>query len=260
VAKKKPHKKTLAPPAGYYDTGLDQQQRAATRGLDYLLQDIGKQGERNTVDYGLATGQAPGAADQGVGVAGQYNRSLADLLQARQRGMQDAGRQIQTLNQSYSRLGNSQRQQEAAAGVMGGAEIQAAQKRAANQQQDRSVIDQGVTRFLQDSGTAETRLGQDKTNSLGQLLVNYSRGGEDLQSQGDRAKAENLFYGQDINQLKVQQAKENGWVPETTTGHGGSQHPQTLAPTPKAGPPPRIPKRRKPGRIGVWTHAPYGTY
>jgi hypothetical protein len=214
-------KPNTRPAYGTYDPILDQQERSANRGLGYLTQDTQKTLERATTDYGLGQGQINENAD----------RSLADLLKSRERGTQDYGQQTADLGQNYGRLANTQKQQANAAGVLGGAIEQARQKRATNQAHDQSGIDQNYNRFLEDSRTSEGRVGADRTSQLGQLLLGYQRTGEDAQSGLTRAQAENVFYGQDINELRVDQAKQAGLLP--TSKSSGSQHPSVVPPKPK---------------------------
>jgi hypothetical protein len=116
--------------------------------------------------------------------------------------------------------------------VLGGAIEQARQKRAANQTQDQAGIDQNYSRFMDDSRTSETRLGQDRTNALGSLLKDYGRTTGDLGDALKRAQGENVFYGQDINELRIDQAKQAGKLP-TSPKTGGSQHPSVIPPKPK---------------------------
>ncbi len=193
------------PAYGTYDPSLDQQERAASRGLGYLLADTQKAGERATVDYGIARGD----------IETQTGRSLADLLRNRAQAGEDYRKQLSDLSQSYKRLANNQAQRAAAAGVQGGAAAQAAQKRAANETADRAPIDTNYARNMDASRTAEARLGEDRESALGKLLVDYSRGSEDRTSELEKAQAENRFYGLDINELRVDQAKQMNALPVT---------------------------------------------
>lgn len=205
MAKNKPRKppKKVRPAYGTYDPILDQQERSATRGLGYLTQDTEKGLERATVDFGIGQGQI----QQGE------KRSLGDLLTARSRATEDYGTQTKDLGRNYSRLGNTQRQQAQAAGVLGGAIEQSRLKRQVNQAHDQSGIDQNYNRFLTDSTQTEGRIKEDTQSQLGQLLLGYQRTGEDAESGLTRAQAENVFYGQDINELRVDQAKMAGLLP-----------------------------------------------
>jgi hypothetical protein len=220
--------KPYVPPSSY-DPNLDAQLRASGRGLKDLIGtgkspntyggDIGKALERGDIDYTLvrgatdqdyATGQA--RTEQG------YQRNLSDLLTARERGGQDYQSNIGTLQRNYANLATSQAQAQRKAGALpgGGVIAQAARKRDANQQIERAPIDTAYQRAVSDSQLGEQRLGQDRQNTLSDLLTNHerqtgqlertqTRSVEDLATQATRAQREANFFGQDTQTAKAAQ-------------------------------------------------------
>ncbi|HEY4096155.1 MAG TPA: hypothetical protein VGM33_11610 [Baekduia sp.] len=257
------------PPVGYYDPSFDAAQAAAGRGLGDLQQDSDTQNLRDTVDYGLgmdALGrtQARGLADIETqrGQIGQgYDRSIADLDTAGARGQQDHDQAIVAMQRRYSQLGDTQRQQQAQHGVMrGGAMLQAAAKRTANQAIDQAPIDQQLQRQQQDIGTQRARLGEDRTSQLGQLGTAQGRlnddttlqqgqlglmqappdannpfGGRSFQDRTTaltRAQRENSAFGLDSDASRAYEASGQGWTPPTAPSNefvdaATGQHRQT---------------------------------
>jgi hypothetical protein len=216
-------------PPGSYDPNLDAQLRASGRGLKDLIGigtspdtyggDIGKALERGDIDYT----QAQQYADQDYATGQQrteqgYQRNLSDLLTARERGGQDYQGNIGTLQRNYGNLATSQAQAQRKAGVFpaGGAIAQAARKRSANLQIERAPIDTAYQRAVTDSQQSEQRLGEDKANTLSDLLSGYTRQkgqlgtGQlrsvfDLGEQATRAQREANAFGQDTQTAKAAQ-------------------------------------------------------
>lgn len=177
-----PFRAPTRPPAGTYDPALDSQGRAASRGLLDLTQDTDTQNQRALSD--LITGKE--------NLTRQKNEGLADLL-----------RQRQGLDRSYGQLGNQQLQGARAAGVSGGgALVQAARKRAANEAWDTQPI-----------ATAETRLKDQTDRQIAAMGLDFQRGGEDRTTALTRAQRENTFFGADLGEQKLYQAKAGGYVP-----------------------------------------------
>lgn len=186
------------PPAGSYDPNLDFQEETEKREYGYTGDDINKAQERAGIDLGLGTertriDKGRTEEDYGVGKAAierGAGRSLSDLLTSRTRNTEDYGTSLASLQRSYDRLANTQGEQTRKMGVdEGGAVAQAARKRAANQALDKAPIDQAYQRFMQDSTTSETRLGEDKQTSLDDLLRGRDRTNDDLDwNQAERAK------------------------------------------------------------------------
>ena len=230
--------RVLKPPPGTYDPNLDAVERASGRGLQDLVQDVDLGRQRGFTDFGLGqadlnTQRTQLGEDYATGQAAverNYGRSLADLLKQREQGTQDYGSSVQTLQRNYTNLGEAQGEQQRKAGAFegGGAALQAARKREANQAIDRAPIDTAYQRFMGDSQTAQGRLGEDKATSLndlltgfnrgtgaidtggGQLGLNYARSMEDLTSQLSRAQRENTEFG--IDTAAARQAQYGGPV------------------------------------------------
>jgi hypothetical protein len=169
---------------------LDQQTAASKRGLDDLLADIGLGRERSVTDLGLGQYEINrqkglNAADYNTGVADvntQAGRSLADLLTARKQAGEDYGTTIAGVQRGYQQLGERQGEMSRKSGIMagGGAYAQSARKRAANEALDRAPIDTAYSRFNEQSGLSETRLGEDKARSLASLLTSLGRANDSL--------------------------------------------------------------------------------
>lgn len=158
------------PPAGTYDPDIDAQERTAERQNRYNVEDVGRGRERLVTDFGVG--------QQEIGRS--YNEGLADLLTERTRAKQDYGTTLQTIARNFQRLGNVQAQQGRQAGLSGGFEAQAAQKRAANEKLERAPVDLGYQRFQEGSKLAEQRLGEARDRETGRLNVDYRRGQEDF--------------------------------------------------------------------------------
>lgn len=237
------------PPAGSYDPGLDSQYAAGQRGLQDVQYDAGVTGARTLSDYNLARGQAQQGYDRGTqDLAAQRASSLRgfdwsgqDLAAARTRGTQDYQSNIALLQRSYQRLAGQQQQSANAAGVLrGGAALQAAAKRTANQASDRAPMDTTYQRFLADNQQAQDRLGaqrQDATSAfdltggrmgedlqsqLGQLGLGYTRQGQDTATQLARAQREQAALGIDTTAAKAAQAAGAGWAPPGRGEPGGT--------------------------------------
>jgi hypothetical protein len=151
------------PPAGSYDPALDAQRAAAQRGLGDLTQDVETAGTRANVDYGRST---------------------------------------ELLKQAYGRLGVRQEEQAATSGVIdGGALLQAAAKRAANESTEQTGLDLG-----------------------------YQRGGIDRTTQLTRARRENTAFGLDTDAQIAFQASQAGYVPPGRGEPGGMPQAEHVTP------------------------------
>lgn len=214
MARKKKKPAYAGPPAGSYDPALDAQRRAAGRGLGDLTADIGTAGTRDTVDYGLSREE----------IQRNQSRGLEDLTQSRDRGLQDIDRNVQMLQRNYARLGDQQRQSINAAGLGGGgAALQAASKRTANEAFDQAPLDQARTRIGEDFTRQSTRLGEDASSQLGRLALDSAppdagnplggRSFQDRTTQLTRAQREDTQFGLDVGEQKAFQAAQSGWVP-----------------------------------------------
>ena len=200
------------PPYGTYDPSLDQQLRAARRGLGDLINTARQTNARNTEDLNIGD-----SAITNAGGTGSYDTSLADLLTARARGQQDFTAATQERQRQYGILATHQSEQAAAAGVLGGAIAQAAQKRAANQGREQAQSQQAFDRFLTDSTTDQTRLGNSRDMALGANQLAFNRSYQDLYDpetgQVTRAQRELPIFAQDTNELRIAQARQAGLLP-----------------------------------------------
>lgn len=188
----KPFKPYSPPPipSGSYDPALDAQRGAAQRGFGDVRQDVETAQRRGTIDYGLQTGQ--------------FDQQAA-------REQQDYTRNTQLLNRSFGQLAGSQTQQAAQAGVFsGGALLQAATKRNANQQIQQQGLD-----------TAHTRFGEDLGFQRGLAQSGFERGQFDLGQQLERGGRENTQFGLDVDAQKAFQAGQAGYVPPGRGEPGG---------------------------------------
>jgi hypothetical protein len=222
----------LKAPAGYYDPGLDAQERAAGRGLAQSLADLQSQGERAQTSHGWSL------ADLLQG----KNRGVEDIGTSRTRENEDYGTSIANLARNYQRLGQTQTDNATAAGVEGGGALQAAaNQRTENQAIDKAPIDTGHTRSLADLLKSETRLGEDYNSGVERENTQYGWGVDDRATQGQRATDENTFFGQDVNGQRLFQAGQAGWTAPQLA---------TAAPKPKK-PQYKIPIKKSPGGFGI---------
>jgi hypothetical protein len=271
------------PPLGYYDPNLDAQEGAESRAYANTIDDAIARGQDLDFDLGLARNQydiSKGRTkeDYDTGVASverSAGRSLSDLLTSRARTGEDYQTTLADLQRNYDRLANTQGEQTRKAGAeaTGGAYAQSARKRAANQALDKSPIDLAYNRFVQDSSTSETRLGEDKALSLADLLRGYTRSGEDLDAglgqtglnytrvtrdlgkTVTRAGDEHSAFGLDIGN-----ARQLQWGGQAVTGAGtpvGSPTPVAKGvSTIGAGPGfPNSRKKKKKGRVVTYSNS-----
>lgn len=223
-APKKAKGPSFTVPSGLYDPSLDYQQQAASRGVQDLSADTTLGNARLQDNYNLGLGQ--NTEDSGY-QRGQldtaHNRAYVDVGTGLTRAAQDYKTATEGLTRRYGILGGQQGEAANAAGVgEGGALVQAAMKRQANQALDQAPIDTGYQRTTQDLitqgqranedyGTQTGRLSQLAGRSSGQLGLTYQRGVQDSGTTLARAKRENTFYGQGIRQQKIFQATQAGW-------------------------------------------------
>lgn len=215
-------------PAGTYDPALDSQLGAAQRGYANLQEDAATQSGRALTDFTFGQSQINQGYDRNTfDLTQSRDRGLADLGTSRTRGTEDYQRSIQLLAQAYQRKAVQQQEQQNAAGVLkGGAVLQAAAKRKANEAQDRQPLDTNFSRFGQDIdlqtgrlnedyGKQFGRLGEDKKTALSQLALGATRSQTDLDTQLTRGGVELKNYGLDIGAQKLYQAQQTGYVPPT---------------------------------------------
>jgi hypothetical protein len=178
---------------------LEAARAAAQRGLGDTLQASETQATRDLTDYGTSRDR---------------------ILQGQQRGQQDIGLQVSALQRSYQNLQARQSDQINASGLSGGAALQAAAKRQANE---------GIA--MQPLDIAQQRLGQDTANQLGDLALNYAPPGADLPLGGRRAQdrstalataqRENAQFGIDTQSEMAYQAAGSGYVAPQRGEKGG---------------------------------------
>lgn len=171
-------------PVGAYNPIRDIEEQAGKRGLSNTLEDLGTREQRGDVNFGLGESEIE-----------------------RERGEQTTARDkaLASLKQSYQRLGTRQEEQANGAGVLrGGALLQAAGKRAANEGKQVETTQQGYQTEMQ----ADDR-------SLSKLALARQQEGEDNTTQGSRAEREQDQFGIDTQTLEAREAAENGYVSPT---------------------------------------------
>lgn len=264
-------------PSGSYDPAIDAQLGAAQRGLGDLVGDYNVNQSRAGVDYGLQQSQLVQQRDRGYqDIASSYNRGLqdyrtslsrgnednqrtydygtADYNTQLSRGGEDYNRSVGLLQRSYQQLQNRQAQSISAAGLRGGASLQAAAKRAANEAIDRQPLDTGWQRQQQDIGTGKSRLldayntnwsrmqqdystgtgrlgedfntnnlrlSQDSDYQIGSLGLQYQRSTDDAATQLLRAQREAGQFGVDTEAEKAFAAGLSGYVAPGRGDKGG---------------------------------------
>jgi hypothetical protein len=178
------------PPAGSYDPVLDAQRDAATRGLGDVRQDSALGGTRAAEDFQF------GQDDVNRGF-GRYE--------------EDYKTNTAMLKRQFDTLAGRQQEQAAGAGVMdGGAVLQAAAKRAANQ---------GLAQGQLDTGLDRARV--DRDVGIGRLGVDFNRGVTDRTTALTRAEREDTSFGLDTSAQRAYQAAGMGYVPPGPGQPGG---------------------------------------
>lgn len=174
-------------PTGTYDPALDAQRDASTRGLLDTTQDTTLAGTRAAEDYGI--GLSDIQAQQGA-IDSQYAQNVASLTR------------------NYARTAAAQGDRNNAYGVLpgGGAALQSAAKRAANQATDQATLDTDRAQQLAPTYRAIEGLG-----------VGYDRGVTDRTLSLSRAGREDRAFGLDIGSEKAFQAGQAGY---TAPGRG----------------------------------------
>jgi hypothetical protein len=209
-------------PSGYYDPALDAQRDAATRGLNNTQQDVGLAGRRAGEDYGLDPSDPTYGYSAVGGIEQGFARNTQDLGTARANEGVDYGRSVEMLTRNYRQLGRQQGEQARKYGVTsGGVALLSAAKRSENQGLEQRDLDTTHQRAVQGFDTAGTRLGEDRTNALGQALTGYNRGVADRGTSLGRARAEDTFYGTDVGAQKLYQAQQAGYEAPVRGEPGG---------------------------------------
>jgi hypothetical protein len=157
-----------------------------------------------------------------------------DVATSRQRTGEDYNTNVADLQRSFQRLAQSQAQSATARGLGGGALSAAMKARQANeaiqrQQLDTSfqratadinrqeargfqALDLAHSRFGEDSGLDQSRLGEYQAQALGELGRQYGYGVVDRAEAVRRAQQESTFFGQDIGAQRFYQAGQMGWT------------------------------------------------
>lgn len=168
-------------PSAAYNPTLDIELAAGKRGLGNTLEDLLTAGSRGDAGYALSTGEVE-----------------------RQRGEQTSEhtRALAALAQQYQRLGGRQTEQANAAGVSrGGALLQAAMKRKANEGKAREPLDINY----QNAIAGDNR-------SLARLALAHQQEGEDHATAGARAEREQGQFGIDTRTVEAREATNNGYL------------------------------------------------
>lgn len=205
-----------SPPSGTYDPSLDAAAGAAGRGYQDLQSDVARQGQRDTVDYGL---QREGLIKSGM--QAEQDRQLGFAREG-----SDYSRNVAMLQRAFQVKGNVQKQQASSYGVLhGGALLQSASKRAANEALARQPLDTSHARFQTDSAEQQNRINDGTQTSLGRLALLMAppdagnplggRSFQDRTTQVTRAGRENTQFGIDTEAQKAFQAGGVGWDPGT---------------------------------------------
>jgi uncharacterized protein YheU (UPF0270 family) len=212
------------PPAGFYDPALDAQQRAGNRGLSQFGEDTALADSRASSDYILGQQQLQTQSGRSLqDLLREHTRFGEDTSKSTTREGQDYGSQIENLQRSFQRLGQSQAQAATSRGLGGGALRAAMKARESNQAIQRKPLDTAHTRFGEDVsqataregadyGTNTARVNEDLSTGLGSLGLDYGRGVADRSTALSRAGLENVAFGQDIGAQKLYQAGQANWV------------------------------------------------
>jgi hypothetical protein len=178
------------PPSGSYDPALDAARDAARRGLGDVRQDTALAGTRAATDFQLGQDDV--------------NRSF-------NRYDEDYRRNTDMLKRSYDILAGRQAESANVQGVMGGgALLEAAAKRQANQALEQGGLDTGRARAV-----------EDRDLGIGQLNLGYERGTTDRATSLARAGREDTAFGLDTAAQRAYQAAGAGYVPPGRGQPGG---------------------------------------
>jgi hypothetical protein len=177
------------PPSGSYDPALDAAREAARRGLGDVRQDTALAGTRAAADFQF--GQDAYAT--------QFGRTEADY-----------NTHTAMLKRQYDILAGRQQEQANVNLVGGGALLEAAAKRKANQGLEQAELDTGLQRAREDRDVGVGRLG-----------VDFERGTTDRATALARAGREDTAFGLDTAAQRAYQAAGMGYVPPQPGQPGG---------------------------------------
>lgn len=192
------------PAPGFYGVELDQQGRAATRGLAQTLQDLGTAGSRAETQLAL---------DKDT-LDRRFERGTHDLALSDTRNREDFTTAMGNIARGFQRQASGQRQSASAAGLAGpgGALLAAARARAVNQGIAEQPVRQSFDRANYDNSVSRARLGEDTSLARTELERQFGMGAADRGQAGQRATDENTMFQLDIGQQRFQQAGQMGYI------------------------------------------------
>lgn len=168
-------------PTGAYNPIRDIELNAGKRGLSNTLEELLTKNTRGQSDYLLGEG---------------------DLSNRETEEGQNHDQALSQIADSFRKLSVRQGEQANASGLTrGGALLQAAAKRAANEAKTRQPVDQSYTR----------QQGADQ-KARGQLALQRQRESEDIASASARAEREQGQFGVDTQTLEAREASDNGYT------------------------------------------------
>jgi hypothetical protein len=178
------------PPSGSYDPALDAARDAANRGYGDFQRDTERDKEYLGQDF-------------------QFGQDSANT--AFNRYEQDFKTNTSMLQRQYDILGGRQQEQANSSGVFGGgALLQAAAKRKANQGLQQAQLQTGLDRAR-----------EDRDVGIGRMGVEFQRGNAGLDQTLTRAGRENTAFGLDTAGQRAYQAAGMGYVPPGKGQPGG---------------------------------------
>lgn len=192
------------PPAGLYNPLRDIEISEGKKGSSQAISGLEQKKEYGEDDF--STGKLEDEREQG--------NSLSEIGTARTR-QQEAGKvALERLAESYKKLGAQQTEGANAAGVInGGALLQSAMKRAANEGIAKTADQKALSQNLEDDALKETRLKESGESALGKLLRESERGlREDTTGIANQSANEQTFE-EGVNTLKDNEAASEGYVP-----------------------------------------------
>lgn len=212
-------------PFGSYDPALDAAERASGRGLSDLMEDIGRQNERDQNDYTTSLGDIGRSRDETIAdLQARLDRSVGDIDRNRARATEDYQRNVTGLARQFSQLANRQSQQARQSGnvgaTSGGVLAQALRKRTENQAIAKQPLDTGYQRTTADLDSQRQRIIDDvHTNAQraidaagrqsGKLSLGLNRDLQDrLKVQGPRAQREYGQFQLDTQASRIAQVKQ----------------------------------------------------
>jgi hypothetical protein len=204
-------------PTGSYSPVRDVETQEATRGLGQLEGEVGTAQSRDTADYATQKAEIEKTAGQQT---------------------EDFNRAQQALAQSFQRLGAQQQQGANRAGVLsGGALLQAAMKRAANEGQQSAVQKTNYARQQEGTQIELAKLARELAPAEGANPLG-GRQEQDLLTKLTNAQANNAFFGESQQRLAGQEAAERGYVaPTAPVRRAASSVPRVVAQHPQASSP-----------------------